>query len=58
MSRIRQIGYLRRGQLAFLNRVASAELMKESRRCNSPINEYLLSAYYVLGLGTRDMAMS
>lgn len=40
---------------AFLNR---ADLMKESMRCNSPINECFLSAYSVLGLGTRDMAVS
>lgn len=43
---------------AFLNKVARVDLMKESMRSNSPINEHVLRAYYVLGLGTRDMAVS
>ena len=57
LSQIKEIGNLRRGQLVFLNGVARAGLMKESMGCNSPTSEHLLSAYYVPGLGTRDLAV-
>lgn len=47
------------GKLAFLDGVARVGLMKKkSMIYNSPINEYLLGAYYAPGLGTRDIAVS